>query len=137
MKSLPKEVFEKVVLCLNLTASANDNESASALRGANRILASHGTSWAKIIDEIYAQAVVQVKTRQEPEVSISPAIDELLAVLGPGSFRDMIKSYDEQWRDRRSLSERQRTVLGDAWRKHSANLDVYKRKPPSWLSEAA
>ena len=137
MTSLPKEVFEKVVLCLNLTASANDNESANALRGANRILASHGSSWAKLMDEIYAQAIVHVKTQQEAEVSVSRAIDELLAIRGPGSFRDMIKSYDEQWRDRRSLSQRQRKVLGDAWRKHSADLDVYKKKPPSWFSEAA
>ena len=56
---------------------------------------------AKLMDEIYAQAIVHVKTQQEAEVSVSRAIDELLAILGPGSFRDMIKSYDEQWRDRR------------------------------------
>ena len=87
--------------------------------------------------DLRAGNCVRVKTQQEPEVSVSRAIDELLAILGPGSFRDMIKSYDEQWRDRRSLSQRQRKVLGDAWRKHSADLDVYKKKPPSWFSEAA
>lgn len=124
---LPDDEFERLIRCLNLTASNIDGEAFAAIRGANRVLDAHELTWEKVWPEIVERLRDEVRAEEENKcVSVPHALNELLTVLKPGTYRDLFESFSRQWREKGTLTERQREVLVKAW--HQNNRDLYPQK---------
>jgi hypothetical protein len=54
--------------------------------------------------------------------TIDQILRELLQTMQPGSFRDMIESFNEMWGRTGSLSEKQRKALTETWHRHKKML---------------
>lgn len=112
--------FTRLKKLMTLTFSDNDHEALAALRAANAILARETLDWFRVLDRVI-QIVPEVETaapRTEPPASNrrtnAREIEEAFADLygaDLGDFEEFITSLRRQWRERGSLSDKQRAIL--------------------------
>ena len=119
---IPEADLEKIVLCLNLFRSDKDHEVLGAVRGVNRIMERLNLTWNKVFGEIIERTKQELKSQQPDAPTIDEALSQLLSVLKPGSFRDMILDFQAQWLCKGRLSDKQRAVLWKSVRSYGIHL---------------
>lgn len=118
---------ERIAKLLNQTRSDNDHEALLAIRLANRELDktragwdsvfSHGSTSRVDIDAAYARGCadtlrdMQAKRTTYQTTTVGEMLKVVLESIHDGSGRDFIKSLDEQFKRRGSLTQRQREAL--------------------------
>ena len=65
--------FDRLVLCMQLTTSDNDNEALSAVRRANAILARHKTRWDELLPKIKLNGAPKSPNYQHFDEGPSPS----------------------------------------------------------------
>jgi len=104
----------KFVKVLGYTASANDNEALSACRMANGILAEADLTWEMliaqktiIIQEIVQRNVIQKEVNPDTEKKLKACLENVRGASG----LEFIRSLNQQYHDRGSLSKKQLDAL--------------------------
>jgi len=102
--------FDKFVKMMALASSDSDGEALAALRGATKILVSHGYTW-----EMLLRRRVTIVNEVEDGGTVDSDLEVDLALRGAaGSFRDTLLSIQAQYENGGSISPRQRAVVKDA-----------------------
>jgi hypothetical protein len=100
--------------------SNHDGESLGAGRGAARILAKHDLTWGAVLHEMEARIRKEILAHRP---TVSEALAELLRVLKPSDFRNLIVQFATRWNQTGALSEKQRQVIRNAMAKNSIHPD--------------
>lgn len=117
---------------LAMTTSENDGEALTAIRKANAILKKGNLSWADVLERtvsagpsvvVNAGPIGEPKPAQEAtlEEQIQHAFDTLRGVP-LGGFRIFIDSLEEQFNEKKYLSQAQRAPLFEAYKNHKARM---------------
>lgn len=121
--------FNKMKKCMDRTFSENDAEALASIRAANKLIAAQGDGldWSKVLDRVIRLDVESSTaydrdprddrddhvepSKEERDARVNEAFQTVLDDLKPGSFRDVIMSFNEQWTEKGFLSPKQREVL--------------------------
>jgi hypothetical protein len=114
---IPSDDLKTIISCLNLTQSDNDHEALNAVRGANRVMARLGVTWKDVFAKIIDQLNQETAAQKPVEPTIQDALEKLLEVLKPNSFRELILDYKTQLKSKGYLSKKQRDVIYNALKK--------------------
>lgn len=109
--------LNKIQKLLMMTTSDNDQEVITAVRSANKVLASENLTWIQ-----FCQGRVISVTEAPPEKPERTVTDDefiqaavTVANMGlSGSFGRMCESILDQWNRGKKLSNRQRVIIVDA-----------------------
>jgi hypothetical protein len=116
---IPQVDLEKIILCLNLFRSDKDHEVLSAVRGVNRIMDRLDLTWSKVFVAIIENVREEFVSERPKETTIDGALAQLLEVIKPGSFRNLILDLQAQWVSKGRLSDKQREVILKALKTHA------------------
>jgi hypothetical protein len=119
---IPLPDLDKIILCLNLFQSDKDHEVLGAVRGVNRIMVRLDLTWSKVFAEIIERTKEELKSERPARQTLDDALAQLLVILKPGSFRDLILDYKAQWLSKGRLSDKQRDVIWKALKTHEIHL---------------
>jgi hypothetical protein len=119
---IPEVDLDKIVLCLNLFRSDKDHEVLAAVRGVNRVMDRLDLTWDKVFVAIVENIKEELKAQHHAEIKIDDALAQLLKVIKPGSFRNLISDYKVQWVSKGRLSDKQREVILNSLKKHGIYL---------------
>lgn len=108
-----------LVKVLNLTTSPNDAEALAAARKANDLLKRGSTSWEQLLGNggattpMFDEDDGSLGGRDDAEARAIDAAFEEVFKLGDlrGSFEDFMDSIYQQWKEKHSLSPKQRAAL--------------------------
>lgn len=114
--ALSLKEFHQLKLLMARTTSPEDGEALTALRMANKILETHGLTWAKVFSRTVT--VISELTGQPIPATGDEELDRLfqaaLEGTGEGSFREMLLDIYSKHEAGVTLSPRQRQVVEDA-----------------------
>lgn len=117
--AMPVKDFRQLEKLMMMTTSDTDAEALAALRKANEILKRHGYNWTSTFQRLVKVQEAEIEEApEEPNASDEKAdIQYAFNVIG-NHKSPFVRSLEEQFTERGSLSDRQRSALFEIAKKY-------------------